>query len=455
LSGCPRSDPAGAAPPPTAGPSASEERVVILDAEDRPVREGRLALLTRDAFDAQHHLRPDALTGSPDRLRVVVNDPSPDAPESVTLAARPGGASIVLPLTGSSPRRATPPFLLLGDPEDAAASTGVLAAAPGSRVDVRYREGASSELKVGPSVIHEIPVRVIAVGTGLPEAAAFEKAVDLRFRQANAVWEPFGRRFVRGPVTRIDAFRGLVLIRGRAAGVDDRGRPSHSGLRVDGRDLLIPCPWREDGAPLTPKAVARSLIEKAGAVFRIELLDGLAGDRDAVLLMWKRPDGTPAAVEALAASNDLSQAVTPLPVGPTDGLEVAPSGSGLSLDEAALLATGKKEPAPGLDLFVVTGLRSLGTKPAFKIYPEGQVPSPIAASAVASWSILDGSGRYPYALARVLGELLLPASLRPGPEDTLFADPLSETAGIDAHKRISAATAARIAQRGRGVPGKK
>jgi hypothetical protein len=55
----------------------------------------------------------------------------------------------------------------------------------------------------------------------------------------------------------------------------------------------------------------------------------------------------------------------------------------------------------------------------------------------------------------VLGELLLPPSLRPGPEDTLFADPLSDAAGVDAHKRLSAATAARIAQRGRGVPGKK
>jgi hypothetical protein len=371
------------------------------------------------------------------------------------LVARPGGASIVLPLSGSAPRRVTPPFLLLGDPDDAAASSGVLAAAPGGRVEVRDHDVASFELKVGPSVIHEIPVRVIAVGTGLPEGAAFEKAVDLRFRQANAVWEPFGRRFVRGPVTRIDAFRGLVLIRGRAAGVDDHGRPSHSGLRVDGRDLLIPCPWREDGAPLTPKAVARSLIEKAGGKFRIEILDDLSGDRDAVLLQWKRPDGGPATVEALAASNDLSQAVTPLPVGPADGLEVAPSGSGLSLEEAALLATGKKGPAQGLDLFVVAGLRSLGTRPAFKVYAEGAVPSPIAASAVASWAIMDGTGRYPYALARVLGELLLPPTLRPGPADTLFADPLSEAAGIDARKRLSAATAARIAERGRGLPGRK
>jgi hypothetical protein len=68
-----------------------------------------------------------------------------------------------------------------------------------------------------------------------------------------------------------------------------------------------------------------------------------------------------------------------------------------------------------------------------------------------SWPVVDGTGKYPYALARALGELLLPASLRPSPEDTLFADPLSESAGIDARKRVSAATGARIAERGRGL----
>ena len=134
---------------------------------------------------------------------------------------------------------------------------------------------------------------------------------------------------------------------------------------------------------------------------------------------------------------------------------MAPTGSVLSLEEAALLATGKTAPAEGFDLFVVAGLHALQARPAFKVYPEGQFPAPIAASAAVSWPILDGSGRYPYALARVLGELLLPPMLRPAPEDTLFAEPLSETAGVDARKRLSAATGSRIAERGRGLSTRK
>ena len=68
---------------------------------------------------------------------------------------------------------------------------------------------------------------------------------------------------------------------------------------------------------------------------------------------------------------------------------------------------------------------------------------------------MDGSGRFPYGLARVAGELLLPPGFRPGPEDSLFAEPLSEAPGVGAHKRVSAATGGRIAERGRGLSGKK
>jgi hypothetical protein len=419
------------------------------------VPEGRLAVLSPDAFNPQSHLRPEAVSACPERLRVVVEDPGTAPSGSVSLLARPGKASLTLALTGSGPRRITAPFLLAGDSEDAASSGSVLFAGPGSRLEVRYRDLPVFELKVGPSVIQEIPVRVIAAGPGLPDAAGFQNAVDLRLRQANVVWEPFGRRFVRGPITRIDTFRGVVLIRGRAAGVDSRGRPSHSGLRIEGRDVLVPCPWREDGAPLTPKAVARTLIEKAGSAYRVDVYDGLAGDRDAVILQWNRRGGGPVEVEALAASDDLAQAVTPLGLNLSEGLEVAPSGSGLSVDEEALLASGRKGSSDGIDLFVVAGVRSLLERPAFKVYPEGRVPALIASSAVVSWPIMDATGRYPYALARVFGELLLPPSLRPGPEDTLFSDPLSESAGVDAHKRLSAATGARIAERGRGLAGRK
>jgi hypothetical protein len=419
------------------------------------VSEGRPAPLTRDSFDAGGRLRADALAASPDRLTLSIDDPAPDAPASVDLVARSGGPVLSLPLAGPAGRRRTPPFLLAGDREDAGASDRALFAAPGDRVEIRYRGAPILELKVGPSVIHEIPLRLIAAGPGLPPPDAFREAIDLRLRQANVVWEPFGRRFVRGPVSRIDSFRGLALIRGRAAGVDAHGRPSHSGLRLDGRDVQIPCPWRDDGAPLTPKAAARALVEKAGSAFRAELIDGLAGDREAVLVLWKRADGAPAEVDVLAASNDVSQAVKPLSVDLRGGLEVAPAGIGLSLEEAVLLAAGRTNPAEGVMLFVVSGLTSIRERPAFKVYPEGQVPALFGSTAVASWPILDGSGRYPYALARVLGELLLPPTVRPGPEDTLFADPLSETAGVDARKRLSPTTGARIAERGRGLPGRK
>jgi len=455
LWGCPRGEsprPPSAPPPELQKPPLPPGlQVTIVDLDDRPVPEGRLAILSRDAFDPQGKLRPEAVASCPERLKVVIADAAAGAPGTTAIASPLSSDPLILPLSGPANRRSTPWFLLIGDREDAAAGGGALLAAAGGRVEVRYRDAPARELKVGPSVIHEIPVRIIAAGPGLPRAAEFQKALDLRFGQANAVWEPFGRRFVRGPVTRLDAFQGLALIRGRAAGVDGQGRPSHSGLRIDGHDILIPCPWRDDGAPLTPKAAARALMEKARKLGEAELFDGLAGDREAVVLLWKHRDGSPAVIEALAASNDVAQAVSPLSVDLADGIEVAPSGPALSLEETALLASAKKGPAEGFDLFVVARVVSLQTRPAYKVYPEGQFSSRVASSAVVSWPVVDGTGKVPYALARTLGELLLPPSLHPSPQDTLFADPLSESAGVDARKRISAATGARIAERGRGL----
>ena len=79
-------------------------------------------------------------------------------------------------------------------------------------------------------------------------------------------------------------------------------------------------------------------------------------------------------------------------------------------------------------------------------------------TAIGDWIVeepMDGSDRYPYALARALGELLLPSGVKPGLDDTLFADPLSELPGIDARKRISPATALKISNRGRALPERK
>ena len=457
LLGCPGKDaPSGAVPPTPSSqtPVPAGGRVGFVDADGRPLAEGRLALLSRDSFDAQARMTDDRLTAVAERIRVVVEDPSPGAPATVAVALRGSDAVLQLALSGPPARRLSAPFLLLGDREDAAAAPSSILAAPGGRVEARYRGAAAAELRVGPAVIHEIPVRFIAVGAGLPASAEFDRALELRLRQVNDVWEPFGRRFVRARVSRAEAFPGLVLIRGRAAGVDAEGHPSRSGLRVEGREISIPCVWRDDGAPLTPKAAARALAEKAGSGYQVDLFDGLAGDLEAVLLRWRRRDGSPAAVERFDGSNDVSQAVAPPALELRDGIEVAPSAARLSLEETAMLAA-RAAPAEGFDVFVVSELRSLQARPAFKVYPEIQFPSSIAGSAVASWSILDASGRYPYAFARLAGEMLLPPSLRPSPEDTLFADPLSEKPGIDARKRISAATGARIAERGRGLPGKK
>jgi hypothetical protein len=220
---------------------------------------------------------------------------------------------------------------------------------------------------------------------------------------------------------------------------------------LDGREVSVPASWKNDGAPMTPKATARALIEKAAKTHQVDLFeDLLSGDREAVVLRLRRRDGTPAVVERLAGANDIAQALTPLPVPAADGVEAAPTGPLLSLEELAILASGKGPPSQGLDLFLVPGLRSLQSRPTFKVYPAG----PFAGSAMLSWSILDGSGRYPYGLARVMGELLLPPGTAPAAEDTLFTDPMSEAAGVDARKRVTAVTGAKIAERGR-LSGKK
>jgi hypothetical protein len=435
----------------------SAARVTLIDAQDRPLREARLAGLGDSAFDGQGKLREEAVAASPERLRVLVEDPFPGAPASISVSTRPSEPPLVLPLSGPSARRVTRPFLLLGDRDEAAAGAGlVLEAAPGGTVELRYRDGAAGRLPIGPAAIYEIPVRFVAVGTGLPPMSEIERSVDRRLAQANAVWEPFGRRFKRGSIARLEACPGLLLIRGRAAGADGQGRPSRCGMLLDGKEVSVPAVWKNDGAPMTPKATARALTEKIGRMFQVDAFDGLlAGDREAVVLRVRRRDGRAATVERLAEANDVAQALTPLPSELGAGVEAAPSGALLSLEELAVLATGRGTPADGLDVFIVTSLRSFQARPAYKVFPDGLFPASLAGSALVSWTILDGSGKYPYGLARVVGDLLLPAGLRPGPDDTLFADPLSEAPGVTAHKRLTAATGQKIAERGRGLAGKK
>jgi hypothetical protein len=447
LCGCSRKEGGPAAPAAASPASVPAEApagpVRFVDGEGHPLREARLALLSLQAFDDKGRLREDAVLSSPDRLRVLVEDPAADGPSTVTVGP------LTLPLEGASGHRMSRPFLLIGDREDAAAGTGsVVPASPGAVLEAGYRGAAAGRIHVGPAAIHEIPVRFIAVGSALPPAAELEKAVGARLAQANAVWEPLGRRFLRGPVVRMDQFGGLFAVRGRAAGVDGQGRPSRCGLLIDGQDVSVRGAWRNDGAPMTPKATAAALQSKSGRSFSFVIVDGvLAGEPEAVVVRVRRPDGTLPKLEPLADGNDIAQAVTPLPAIPTDGIEVASKPSVLTFEEIALLGSGKGAAPDGFDVYIVTGLRSLQTRPAYKTHPRGLPPWSTASSAIVSWPLLDGSGRYPYGLARILGELVLPVT--PSAGDTLFADPISEQPGVAAHKRVTAETAIKIAERGR------
>jgi len=442
------------APPAPLAPGAV--RVTLVDANDRPMREARLANLPDSAFDGQGKLREEAAAASPDRLRIRVEGSGPGAPGTVTVASSGSKPALVLPLNGPPEQRVTPPFLLGGDLEDTLGARGnLLFGQVGGGVEIRYRDAVAS-LKIGPAAVHEIPLRFVVVGTGVAPAAEIERAVGLRVAQANAVWEPFGRRFKLGSIAQVDNVRGLFLIRGRAAGADGQGRPSRCGVLLDGREASVPASWRNDGAPMTPKAAARALTEKIGKAFQIDLFDGLfAGDREALVVRVRRRDGTTAAVEPLADGNDVAQAVTPLTFDPRGGVEASPSASTLSLHEVALLLSGRVAPSDGIDIFIAPDLHSLQVRRAFKVYPDGVFPAPLGGAVLVSWAIVDGSGKFPYALARALGELLLPPGARPAPEDTLFAEPLSESSGVAAHKRVTAATGLRIAERGRGLAGKK
>lgn len=449
VSGCSRKEETGTAAPspaPAAAPALPDPppgKVRFVDGEGRPLREARLAMLSRESFDQKGRLRDDAVASSPDRIRVLVDEA--DASGSVTVG------TLTLPLEG----RTTRPFLLVGDKEDAAAGAGaVVLASAGGKLEAGYRGATVAVLPIGPAAIHPIPIRFIAAGPGLPAAEELEKAIALRLAQANVIWEPLGRRFTRGSVIRLDRFPGLFSIRGRAAGADDRGRPSKIGLRIDGAEVSVAGAWRNDGAPMSPKAAAAALQGKAGKAYTFSILDGLlAGDRESVVVRVRRADGQPAALEALTEGLDVAQAVTPLPSQLVDGIEVSPSAGTLTLEEIALLGSGKGAASDGVDVYLVAGLRSLQARPPFKVHPQGLPPWSTAGSAIVSGPLLDAGGKYPYGLARVLGELVLPGP--PAAGDTLFADPMSEAPGVAAHKRVTAATAAKIAERGRALSGRK
>jgi hypothetical protein len=435
-------------------------RVRLVDREGRPVSEARPGSVRNGDF-ADGRLRDGVVDAAPERLRVQVEDPLPGAPASVRVLTRSPDEGLVqgpvdYALTGPAERRTTRPILLLPDRDDAgrdeaAAEDDALHVVTRGRVEVQYRGLAAGGAPVGPLIAREIPLRFIVTGPGFPPEEALLRAIDARVAQANAVWEPLGRRFRRDSLRRFESPRHLLLVRGRAAGTDLEGRPSRAGMLVDGRECAVSTPWRgEAGSSAATARALQARIGELGSGHRAELFAGLfGGDAGAVLLRVTRADGAPAVLEPLPEPGDAAQSARPLTSDLSDGCEVAASSGRLSLEEAAVVAGGRAGVAAGLDLFVVSDLRALAERPAFKVHPAGAGPAPaLAGSALLAWSILDGSDRHPYALARALGELLLPGGTVPGAEDTLFSDPLSESSGVTANKRVGPALARRFLEGG-------
>lgn len=443
-----------------AGAAESAEREVAVfratlrDAAGSILSEIRPAAL-HGAFDGQGRFDENAPARLPEAAWIVVEDPSRDAGKSVSVATRaPDGALLDPPAAYAlSAEGRTRPLLFVADPVDDAAPTAcgpdgapedpTRRVAPQGRVEVSYRGRLAAVVPVGPAVVHEIPVRFILEGEDPGEE--WVRAVDRRLAEANVVWEPFGRRFVRAGLEKAGSPRGLVLLRGRAAGVDVKGRPARVGALIDGRELSVPAAWG-GGNSLTPAEAARALAELAAdGSGRPEIFeDLLEGDSDAAILRIRRRDGRPARVEPLASGADAGQAAAPIVAG-GGGCEVAVRTRGLSLDEAALLLGARPAGGRGgVDIFVVEDLRAGSERPAYKVYPSWAYPPAVAGAVVAARRIADGSGRYPYALARALGELFLPEDWRPAEGDTLFEEPLSEVPGVLARKRVTSRTAARM-----------
>src|SRR5262245_20892707 len=66
---------------PPAPPTPGGVRVTGIDPQDRPIREARLVTLPASAFDAQGKFIADAVASSPERIRILVEDAAPGAPD--------------------------------------------------------------------------------------------------------------------------------------------------------------------------------------------------------------------------------------------------------------------------------------------------------------------------------------------------------------------------------------
>jgi hypothetical protein len=161
----------------------------------------------------------------------------------------------------------------------------------------------------------------------------------------------------------------------------------------------------------------------------------ILGDTEAVVLRVESREGKAVVLGELPDRRDMGQIVTPLRVDLGDGCEAAP-GRALSAEELPILVGLRDADPSTIDLLLVPALVSGGRSYLFKSYPAGTVRESVHNSILLGLPVLDESGRWPFALARAVGELLLPAvPSAPGPH-SLFSDPMAEVDDLLAAKRI-------------------
>jgi hypothetical protein len=419
-------------------------RIALEGPDGRGLPEARLAVLEGKEVPTEAWIAK-----CPERFRIVVEDPSDDVPRQL-IVSQPGW-DVVHTLWPKGHMRATRPLVLLGDGDDNEflkrdLDYPNLHAVPRERLMVSYRGQRIPVAEVGPMIVRDVPVRVVAVGSGFPSKGDLEKAINRRLQEASAVWAPFGRRFVRASLEIASPPRGLLLLRGRSAGVDVHGQSSRLGLRVDGVPVSVPTTWKS-----APLPIARQLVSSLESSYRVDLFEKiLPSDREAVVLRLRRRDGGAVSLERIHEMEDVSLSAELLEPALSEGCVVAAERSIVSLDEAAVLLGLRGAPSEGVDLFIVRRLRAEGDRTIFsKVYRSDDVPAPLAGAALAAWEIADGSGNYPYGLAQVLGLLLLPPGWSPRPEDTLFDPELSRAPSVNVQKRVGRLTGAKVREGGR------
>ncbi len=437
--------------------------VSLIGEDGNPAREIGLALF-ENAFDARGIITSDWVEHAPEALRIRLEDPAAGPAPSATVATfradgTPLNPSVSYPLPGGASRK----IVFVADPtDDGFGVEGIVDDAPndptilatvGGRVEIHYRGIMVLSVPIGPAWIKEIPVRIFVLREGrgaLLPPSEMERALDRRLEQANRIWMPFWLRFTRAALEIVDSPRNLLLIADRAAGVDERGRPARSGIIVNGASYLLRPSPAEERSAMTPAVTAQILARTLGEPWRLDVVGRqFATDSEALVVRLARVDSAPVTIEALDRGRDISQLLTPLVADVSNGCQIAPRAPTLSIDEIGILLGLKKDMPAGIDLFVVEEIWAGLELPTFKAYPEGIFSPYLAHSALVSWALLDGTGKFPYGLARIFGEIFLPPGFRPADPHSLFAEPLSEDPAVETNKRVGSKSGAKISERAR------